>query len=330
MAGENPFGRFGPWLESAEFKRRGHPDRLADSVASSAGSTLLGLDPRARFDIQAVVHFGPLHAQNGRGDQPIILAKAPIVFICGQLATSLDKALYEKKIDSAVRDAFRSVGYNATNTFDPKDVLVFKSFNNQSPDVAAGIDRIGAHGAGDATISIAYASNQTREHLSASHALALKEVQLLDGGPAKSLVSGLEPDGKVQVEVEFERCENSFAVGPRRATNIIVAAQHGRGIGRRAFVREIRELARFANGLVASPDGKRLNLIDGRTKIVVDGAGDFVIGGPVADTGVSGRMDPLYVSGSTRRWGGGLLVGRDGTKTDVSCLLLARWIRRFT
>ena len=314
------------WSESAEFKRRGHPDRLADSLASAAGSTLLDLDKNARFDLQAIVHFGPLHAQNGRGEAPIVSGEIPIVFICGQLGTSVDKLVYESKIDAAVRAVFKSVGYSAGNTFDPKDIHVFKSFNQQSSDIAAGIDKGQLHGAGDATISIAYASNQTREHLSASHALALKANQLLDTAFEQGAVSGLEPDGKVQVEIEFAGYKNGFAIHPAKASNIIVAAQHSHGIGRLQFVKSIQELVRTANELVVTPAGRRLNLITKKTGIVVDGAGDFVTGGPVADTGVSGRMDSLYVSGSTRTYGGGLLVGRDVTKTDVSCLLSARSI----
>lgn len=312
------------WSESAEFKRRGHPDRLADSIVSAAGSTLLELDSVARFDLQAIVHFGPLHAQNGWGETPIVSKEIPIVFICGQLGTSVDKLVYESKIDASIRGVFESVGYSARNTFDPKDIHVFKSFNCQSPDIAAGIDKGSAHGAGDATISIAYASNQTREHLSASHALALKTNQLLDSAFAQGAIPGLEPDGKVQVEVEFAGCRNGFAIVPIKASSIIVAAQHSLGIDRLSFVKSIQELVRTANELVVAPAGRRLNLITRKTDIIVDGAGDFVTGGPVADTGANGRMDSLYVSGSTRAYGGGLLVGRDVTKTDVSCLLAAR------
>ena len=85
-------------------------------------------------------------------------------------------------------------------------------------------------------------------------------------------------------------------------------------------------MVRSANRIVVARGGRRLDLVKDCTEIIVDGAGDFVIGGPVADTGVNGRMDSLYVSGSTRTYGGGLLVGRDVTKTDVSCLLAARFV----
>lgn len=311
----------------AEFKRRGHPDRLADSVASAAGSALLELDPSARFDIQVTVHFGPLHAANGWGQSPIVLGDSPLVFICGQLGTAADRAIYEAKIDSAIRGVFESVGYSSANTFDPKDIHVIKSFNQQSQDIAAGIERAGSsHGAGDATISIAYASSQTANHLNAAHALALSINQLLDSAFLSGAIPGLQPDGKAQVEVGFSGKENSFPFGPQKASDVIVAAQHSAGISRDAFVKSIRDLVRLANSALLRPDGRRLDLVKDCTEIIVDGAGDFVIGGPVADTGVSGRMDSLYVSGSTRTYGGGLLVGRDVTKTDVSCLLAARFI----
>ncbi|HIH19366.1 TPA: methionine adenosyltransferase domain-containing protein [Candidatus Micrarchaeota archaeon] len=311
----------------AEFKRRGHPDRLADSVASAAGSTLLKLDPNARFDIQVTVHFGPVHMRNGRGDVPISLKESPIVFICGQLGTSADRALYEQKVETSVREAFLSVGYNSGNTFDPNDIHVIKSFNNQSPNIAAGIDRKGAaHGAGDATISIAYASSQTSNHLNASHALALAVNQRLDAAFEYGSINGLQPDGKAQVEVGFCGRENHFPVGPKMASDVIVAAQHSQGADRNSFIKSIKDLVRSVNEVIVTPAGKRLNLIKNSTDIIIDGAGDFIIGGPVADTGVSGRMDSLYVSGATRTYGGGLLVGRDVTKTDVSCLLSARCI----
>jgi len=321
------FGKEGLLYVPAEFKRRGHPDRLADSVASAAGSTLLELDPAARFDIQVVVHFGPVHAGNGWGQTPLVLASSPIVLICGQLGTSANREDYEQKIDATVRQVFRSVGYDSTNTFDPNDIHVIKSFNNQSADIAAGIDREGIiHGAGDATISIAYASSQTSNYLNASHALALAVNQQLDAAFEQGSINGLQPDGKAQVEVGFSSRENHFPVGPKRASDIIVAAQHSAGVDRQQFVKNIQGLVRSVNELIVTPAGKRLNLIKSSTDIIVDGAGDFVIGGPVADTGVSGRMDSLYVSGATRTYGGGLLVGRDVTKTDVSCLLSARCI----
>ena len=94
----------------AEFKRRGHPDRLADSVASAAGGALLELDPSARFDIQVTVHFGPVHAGNGWGDTSLVLPPSTMVFICGQLGTSADRGIYEQKIESTVREVLRSVG----------------------------------------------------------------------------------------------------------------------------------------------------------------------------------------------------------------------------
>ncbi|MCX8198121.1 MAG: methionine adenosyltransferase domain-containing protein [Candidatus Micrarchaeota archaeon] len=310
----------------AEFKRKGHPDRLADSIASAAGAWLLELDPSARFDIQVTAHFGPILIKDEKGNSAASYNPSPVVFMCGQVETSAKCEAYLEKMEQAARYSFVQAGYGAQNFFDPKDILVISSFNRQSPDIAAGIKRKGKQGAGDATISIAYASNQTSNHLNASHALALEINRLLDEAFAFGWIDGLQPDGKAQVEVGFCGREKSFPFGPKAASDIVVAAQHSPGIDIGKFRKKIKELVFCANDSLLSLAGKALGLISKSTRIVVNGAGDFSVGGTMADTGVNGRMDSLYVSGSSRTYGGGLLVGRDITKTDVSCLLSARLI----
>ncbi|MEM2138038.1 MAG: methionine adenosyltransferase domain-containing protein [Candidatus Anstonellaceae archaeon] len=300
--------------EHSEFKRLGHPDRLADHVASRVGAALLALDSSARFDVQCNVHFGPLDGLPVSIHQP-----ATIVALFGQLSTKIPKATYSATFESEVRRIFHEVGYNGSCGSNPENILVLQSFNSQSEDIAAGIEKKGkAIGAGDATIANGYANARTENGLFVSHSLVQQLVRTLDAAFCAGVVPGLEADGKVQAEVRFD------SDGKPHAKTIIVAAQHEQGINLRNFRNNIRELVFSANSVLRDSKGSLLNLVGRGTRIIVNGAGHFVKGGPLADTGVSGRMDTLYVSGGTQPHGGGLFFGRDGSKTDVSCLLSAR------
>ena len=313
-----------PHLESAEFKRSAHPDRLAGSVALDAGAAVVRLDPAARFDIHVILNYGNLCIDLG-GIPLLYLPSVPLAYVGGQISTVVPEREYHMAMGKAVRQSFSFAGYNAQNCFDPQDMLLELQFNRQSEQVAHGIDKKGGKkGAGDATIVHAYASSQTKEYLPASQVLAWKITQLLDQALREGSINGLWPDGKVQVDVSFGCCCNAFPVNPLRAENVIVAAQHAPGIDKGKFKDAIAKLVRSANAVLSDPKGRLLNLIDSRTDIVVNGAGDFSKGGPLADTGEGGGMDGHYASGSTRKYGGGLLVGRDVTKPDFSCQLIAR------
>jgi S-adenosylmethionine synthetase len=302
--------------EHAEFKRLGHPDRLADHIASSMGAALLEMDGNARFDIQCKVHYGPLEGLSVAYDQP-----ATIVTLFGQISTKTTNAEYGKAFDLKVRELFRKVGYNGSSGSSPEDVLLLRSFNSQSEDIAGGIVKNGKpSGAGDATIAHGYANSSTGSGLFVAHALVQSLVHRIDWAFRSGILNGLEADGKVQAEVGFEGKEVP------RAKTIIVAAQHSEGTDLVRFKKAITGLVRSANDTLFDAGGNLLNLIRKDTEIIVNGAGRFVKGGPLADTGVNGRMDTLYVSGGTQPHGGGLFFGRDGTKTDVSCLLEARSI----
>ncbi len=310
--------------ESAEYKRDAHPDRLGDSIALRAGAAILRLDPSARFDIKAAINYGDLDAELG-GNVFFSREKVPVVFIGGQLSATAPAPAYLQAISAAARDSFALAGYNAENCIDPKDIIVIRNFNSQSEDIARGIDREGGEkGAGDATIVHGYASSQTREGFSASWALPWAVSNLLDKNFRGGSIPGLWPDGKAQADVLFGGCYNAFPVDPLHAENVIVSAQHRPGIDFGAFKDKIVQLVRSANGLLVSPEGRPLNLIDSKTEIVVDGAGEFSKGGILADSGQNGAIDTIHVSGATRKYGGGLLVGRDVTKTDLSCQLIAR------
>ena len=310
--------------ESAEYKRDAHPDRLGDSIALRAGAALLQADPSARFDIKVTINYGDLDAELG-GNVLFSRGKVPVVFIGGQLSTTAPPPVYLPAISAAARDSFALAGYNAENCIDPEGVIVIRHFNSQSEEIARGIDRQGKEkGAGDATIVHGYASSQTREGFSASWALPWVISNLLDKNFRDGRISGLWPDGKVQSDVLFGGCYNAFPVDPIHAENVIVAAQHKPGINFGAFKDKIAQLVRSANDLLVSPDGKPLNLIDSKTVIVVDGAGEFSNGGIKADSGQGSALDTHHISGATRKSGGGRLVGCDGTKTDLSCQLIAR------
>lgn len=310
--------------ESGEHKRDAHPDRLGDSIVLRAGAAILKLDPLARFDLKTTINFGDLDAEHA-GKVFFSMEQAPVVFISGQIATSVTKETYLPAISAAARNSFVLAGYNAENCIDPGKIIVMRNFNRQSEDIVKGIERKeGGKGAGDATIVHGYASNQTKEGFSASWALPWAISNRLDIAFRSGAIGGLWPDGKVQSDVLFGGCYNAFPVEPLRAENVVVAAQHKPGIDFGAFKDKIVCLVRSANGLLASPEGKLLNLIDSKTDIVVDGAGEFSKGGILADSGQNGAIDTIHVSGGTRKYGAGLLVGRDVTKTDLSCQLIAR------
>gem|GEM_PF-4085345 len=310
--------------ESAECKRDAHPDRLADSIALRTLAGIQEHDPSSRIDVKVTINFGDLNAELG-GNVLFSLEKVPVVFIGGQLSTSLSPSEYLPIVSAAAKNSFVRAGYNAENCIDPEKIVVIRNFNTQSEDIAKGIDRAGGQkGAGDATIVHGYASSQTREGLSASWALPWAVSNLIDKHFRLGTVSGLWPDGKVQADVSFGGCYNAFPVDPIRAENVIVAVQHQPGIDRGAFKDKIVLLARSANELLVSPEGKPLNLIDSKTEIVVDGAGEFSTGGVKADSGTASALDTHHISGATRKSGGGRLVGCDVTKTDLSCQLIAR------
>jgi S-adenosylmethionine synthetase len=310
--------------ESGEYKRGAHPDFLSDSIVLRAGAALLKLDSSARFDMKVKITFGDLDAEKG-GEVFFSMEQVPVASIGGQVASSVPKEIYLPAISNAVRHSFRLAGYNAENCFAPEDIIVIRNFNRQSEDIIKGIERGGGEkGAGDATIVHGYASSQTKEGFSASWALPWAISNLLDESFRAGSINGLWPDGKVQADVLFGGCFNAFPVEPLRAENVVVAAQHKPGVDFGAFKDRVVQLVRSANDLIVSPEGKPLNLIDSKTEIVVDGAGEFSKGGIIADSGQNGAIDTLHVSGGTRKYGAGLLVGRDVTKTDLSCQLIAR------
>lgn len=311
-------------VERAEYKRKAHPDFLSDSISLRAGAALLRQDPSARFDFKTIINYGNLDAEQ---DGSIFFSRenVPVVFIAGQISTFLPASLYLPAISAAARDSFSLAGYNAENCIGPKDIIVLRNLNRQSEEIAKGIDNKGGEkGAGDATIVHGYASSQTRQGFSASWALPWIISSQLDKSLREGSIPGLWPDGKVQADVSFGGCYNAFPVNPLHAENVIVAVQHKPGIDFGAFKDKIVRRVFSANGLLVSPDGRPLNLVDSKTEIVVDGAGEFSKGGILTDSGYNGALDTIHVSGATRKYGAGLLVGRDVTKTDLSCQLIAR------
>ncbi len=312
--------------ETAEEKLLAHPDRAADSLSWSAVATALELDAGARCDFQSKIHFGPKTVffgkpeHNPQGFNGTVSHIPPVLQleIFGQVSTATPSSDLERAIYTDIFSNFfsRNYGYDFISGY---GVEVSISLQPQSPDIKKSMHgRKKKEGYGDSTISYGYASAQTSSYLSVAHALVKAVARAIDA--ERIVIPGSLADGKVQATVEFS--EN----GAARAKQLIIASQHREGINVPWFKKQITEIARQAAARVLRPDGSPWRLVDDKTVIRVNNGSVFSIGGPIADSGVSGRMDEIHLSGTTRLYGAGLLVGRDCTKTDFSFSAVARKI----
>ena len=269
---------------TAESVTAGHPDKLCDTIADTVLDCCLEHDPNARVACE-------------------VLATAGKFVVAGEIS-----ALTIPDISSIVRDTVRRAGYNCRD-FDV-EVLI----HPQSPDIADAVADSGQAGAGDQGIMYGYACSETENLLPLPVVLAHRLTALLTCARTMGRISGLRPDGKAQVSVEY------VFGAPRRISAIVLSCQH-------AEDKDLSQLREELLEFVIQP-ALRIFPADEDTEIFINPSGRFVLGGIEADTGLTGRKLMVDTYGGLAPHGGGALSGKDGTKVDRSGAYMARCIAK--
>jgi S-adenosylmethionine synthetase len=283
----------GKHLFTSESVTEGHPDKICDQISDSVLDDLIAQDPHSRVACETLVTTG-------------------LVFVAGEITTQ-GYCDFQKLIRNVVKD----IGYTkAIYGFDYETCCVISSIHEQSPDIALGVNERPDHeqGAGDQGLMFGYACSETTELMPLSILLAHKLVKRLSAVRRDKILSYLRPDGKSQVTVEYE------GDTPRRVEAVVIAAQHNATVKMEDLREDItREVIRKV-----VPAG----MIDKNTKIFINGTGRFEQGGPLADTGLTGRKIIVDTYGGVGSHGGGSFSGKDPSKVDRSGSYMARYIAK--
>lgn len=292
------------YLFTSESVTEGHPDKIADQISDAILDAILEQDPVARVACETIVNTG-------------------LVVVFGEVTTTA-----YVDIQSVVRETIREIGYtDRLYGFDADNVAVLVSLDEQSPDIAQGVDQALEErensgtsqnhliGAGDQGIMFGYASNETAEFMplaiSLSHKLAYQLAQVRKNGT----LTNLGPDGKTQVTIEYD--ENGK---PLRIDNIVISTQHSEDTEQEQLHQDIIE--HVIKPIIP------LEWLDEDTIYYINPTGKFVIGGPVGDSGLTGRKIIVDTYGGAARHGGGAFSGKDATKVDRSASYAARYIAK--
>ena len=289
-------------LFTSESVTEGHPDKICDQISDAVLDAILEQDPTARVACETTVTTGLVH-------------------VMGEITTSC-----YVDIPKIARDVVRDIGYvRAKFGFDCDTCAVLTSIDEQSPDIAMGVDKSyeakedGSaeldNGAGDQGMMFGYACRETEELMPLPISLAQKMAQKLTAVRKEGLVDYLRPDGKTQVTVEYDDDNN-----PVRIDTVVLSTQHSA----ETTLEQIRE---DMINLVILPT-LPAELVDEATKIYVNPTGRFVVGGPQGDSGLTGRKIIVDTYGGSAPHGGGAFSGKDPTKVDRSAAYAARWVAK--
>ena len=277
------------FLFTSESVTEGHPDKIADQVSDAILDACLEQDPYSRVACETLTATG-------------------LVVIAGEITT---KAYVD--FQTLVRGVVASIGYdNALYGFDSNTCAVISTINKQSGDIAQGVD---TGGAGDQGMMFGYATNETPELMPLAISLAHKLVRKLTEVRKSGQLSYLRPDGKSQVTVEYDGAGN-----PVRVDAVVISSQHSDSVANEDLHADILKYVIQA----VIPE----NLLDENTKYHINPTGRFVIGGPMGDTGLTGRKIIVDTYGGSGRHGGGAFSGKDPTKVDRSAAYVARYIAK--
>ncbi len=273
---------------TSESVTEGHPDKLCDQISDAVLDAVLSADP-----------FGRVACES--------MAKDQDVYVVGELTT---KAKLD--IDPLVRETIRKIGYTQADAgFTADTCRVTSNLTRQSPDIAMGVD-IG--GAGDQGLMFGYACDETKELMPFPIMMAHKLCQQLAEARRRGVLDFLRPDGKSQVTVEYEGSK------PVRVDAVVVSTQHAGS----AKIETVREGVRECIIKTVIP----AHMLDQNTKYHINPTGRFVTGGPVGDSGLTGRKIIVDTYGGTAHHGGGCFSGKDPTKVDRSAAYMARYIAK--
>jgi S-adenosylmethionine synthetase len=277
------------FLFTSESVTEGHPDKIADQVSDAILDACLEQDPYSRVAAETLTATG-------------------LVVIAGEITT---KAYVD--FQSLVRGVVASIGYdNALYGFDSNTCAVISSINKQSGDIAQGVD---TGGAGDQGMMFGFATNETPELMPAAISLAHKLTRQLSIVRKNGKLPYLRPDGKSQVTVEYD--ENGK---PARIDAVVISSQHSETVTNDELHADV--LKHVIQAVLPA------NLLDEHTKYHINPTGRFVIGGPMGDTGLTGRKIIVDTYGGAGRHGGGAFSGKDPTKVDRSAAYMARYIAK--
>ena len=277
------------FLFTSESVTEGHPDKIADQISDAILDACLEHDPYSRVACETLLTTG-------------------LAFIAGEITT---KAYVD--FPSIVRGTVTAVGYtDASFGFDSQTCSVISSIHEQSPDIAMGVD---PGGAGDQGMMFGYASNENDDYMPTPISLAHKLTRRLSEVRKNGSLDFLRPDGKSQVTVEYDANHK-----PVRVDAVVISTQHSETVDNRRLRAEVLEQVIQS----AIPE----DLLDADTKYHINPTGRFVVGGPMGDTGLTGRKIIVDTYGGMGRHGGGAFSGKDPTKVDRSACYMARYIAK--
>jgi len=295
-------------LFTSESVTEGHPDKICDAISDSVLDALLDQDPRSRVAVETLVTTGQVH-------------------VVGEVTTSA-----YVDISKIVRDRILDIGYDSsTKGFDGASCGVNVAIGAQSPDIAQGVDTahearvegavdpLDAQGAGDQGLMFGYAIRDTPELMPLPIALAHRLARRLTEVRKNGVLGYLRPDGKTQVTIQYA---GNTAI---RLDTVVLSTQHAEGIDLvKELAPDIRE--HVVNSVLADLDHETLDTSDFR--LLVNPTGNFVVGGPMGDAGLTGRKIIVDTYGGWARHGGGAFSGKDPSKVDRSAAYAMRWVAK--
>lgn len=291
-------------LFTSESVTEGHPDKIADQVSDAILDAILKDDPNARVACETTVTTG-------------------MALIAGEISTTT-----YVDIPKVVRETIKEIGYTrAKYGYDYETMAILTAIDDQSPDIAQGVDKaleyrdkdseeeIEATGAGDQGLMFGYATNETETYMPLAIYLSHQLAKRLSDVRKDGTLNYLRPDGKVQVTVEYDENDN-----PVRIDTIVVSTQHADDVTLEQIQEDIKAHVIYPT----VPE----NLINEQTKFYINPTGRFVIGGPQGDAGLTGRKIIVDTYGGYARHGGGCFSGKDPTKVDRSAAYAARYVAK--
>lgn len=288
-------------LFTSESVTEGHPDKLCDYISDSILDAYLTKDPYSRVACETVA---------GKGE----------IDVTGQITSKETNVDIEK----IVRETIKKIGYdNEKLDLDYRTCKIIVNLSTQSPDIALGVNKsleskegeeVNSEGAGDQGMMFGFACNETEELMPLPISLAHKLAERLTYVRKENIIDYLRPDGKVQVTIEYEEEK------PKRIDTIVISTQHKENLNLEILKKDIIE--KVINYIAPK------ELLDEHTKYYINPTGRFVIGGPLGDSGLTGRKIIVDTYGGYAKHGGGAFSGKDATKVDRSAAYMARHIAK--
>ena len=282
------------FLFTSESVSEGHPDKICDRISDSILDLYLGVDPEARVAVETLV-------------------TTDLVVVSGEIRSAIN--IKKNLIDDTIRKSVKEIGYEQEG-FHWKTLNTQILLHEQSSDIAMGVDAIGnekEEGAGDQGIMFGYACDETPEFMPAPILYSHKILKKLAERRHSGLIAGILPDSKSQVTLKYE--DNK----PKYVDSVVVSSQHTEDCSQERIQEIVKEIINEV-----MPE----NWLNENTSYIVNPTGKFVIGGPVGDTGLTGRKIIVDTYGGSAPHGGGAFSGKDPTKVDRSAAYIARYLAK--